>query len=115
MAFTLSQKAEIEKVMADFMERNRPPENIRDKLDFDFDVTGQSVEIFEIRPAFNKPSEKHNSPVAKTTYVRTRDIWKVYWMRSDAKWHSYPPVPSVGSFKKFIQLVEKDEHHCFWG
>lgn len=29
------------------------------------------------------------SPVAKATYVKTQNIWKVYWMRADLRWHAY--------------------------
>ena len=54
------------------MQRRRPPPHVRQKLDLGFRVTGQSVEIFEIRPAWRgSADEKHESAVAKATYVRT--------------------------------------------
>lgn len=52
-------------------------------------------------------------PVAKATFVKTRAIWKVYWMRADLKWRSYGPVPTVGDIKMFLELVENDKHACF--
>jgi hypothetical protein len=34
-------------------------------------MTGQSVEIFEVRPAWNDPDQIVEHAVAKTTYVKT--------------------------------------------
>jgi len=36
-------------------------------------------------------------------------------MRQDLKWHSYSPVPTVEHLEEFLDLVEKDEHACFFG
>jgi hypothetical protein len=44
------------------MKQRRPPPSVRQKLDLGFRVTGQSVESFEIRPAWRGPAdEKHES------------------------------------------------------
>lgn len=41
---------------------------------------------------------------AKATYVKTRGVWKVYWMRGNLEWHPYEPA-RVRSFEAFLQLV----------
>lgn len=80
------------------------------------DITDQSVEIFEIRPAWRGPvDEKRESPVAKATYVRSRGVWRVFWQRRDLKWHSYDPTPEVKSVEEFASLVGEDAHACFFG
>ena len=53
--------------------------------------------------------------IAKTTFVKSRNSWKVFWMRSDLKWHAYPPKPFVKKIRDFVKLVEADDYHCFWG
>ena len=53
--------------------------------------------------------------IAKATYVRTRDLWKIFWMRADLKWHGYEPVPTVGSIDKFLAVVNEDRYGCFFG
>ena len=79
-------------------------------------MTGQSIEIFEIRPTWRGAAgEITEHGVAKATYVQARDLWKVYWLRADLKWHPYPPTPQVGSVGKFLALVQEDAHHCFFG
>ena len=89
--------------------------DIRDKVDIGYRVEGQSVEIFEIRPRFQNPDEKDETPVARATFVRTQQVWKVYWMRRDLKWHEYPVKPSVRTLAAFLKLVDEDDICCFWG
>ena len=101
--------------MDKYLERRRPPAHIRPKLDIGYRVNGQSVEIFEIRPVWNDASKKMELPVAKSTFIKARGVWKIYWMRKDLKWHSYEPVATVGTVDKFLRVVEEDRYGCFWG
>jgi hypothetical protein len=98
------------------MKQRRPPPDIRKELDLNYRVTGQSVEIFEIRPVWRQSAgERRESAVAKATYVRTRRIWRVFWRRADLKWHGYEPCPEVKSIDEFAALVADDVHACFFG
>lgn len=103
------------KIVAAFIEKHRPEPHIRPNLDLSFRMEGQSVEIFEIRPRWNNPKEKHEIPIAKATYVKTRQSWRVFWQRSDMKWHRYDPAPEVRLIEDFLDLVDKDEAGCFFG
>src|SRR5207248_4359268 len=86
--------ARVKKALDSFMQARRPPPAVRPELDLGSRITGHSVFIFEIRPAWRGlPGEYHESAVAKATYVRTRGIWRVFWQRRDLKWHSYEPAP----------------------
>jgi hypothetical protein len=116
MAFSEFEAKRINKVVGAFIGERRPPPHIRPKLDLAYRLKGQSVEIFEVRPRWRgAPGETMEQPVAKATYVRARDLWRVYWQRADLKWHSYEPIPQVDSIEKFLALVGKDEHACFFG
>ena len=115
MAFDEFARKRIEATVAAYVQKRRPPVHIRPQLDIGFRISGQSVEIFEIRPAWNRPTEILNEPVAKATFVNTRDVWKVFWQRADLKWHSYAPVPTVGTIDRFLELVDADPRGCFWG
>jgi Protein of unknown function (DUF3024) len=102
--------------MEALMQERRPPPPIRTKLDLSFRITGQSVEIFEIRPPWRgHPGEKHESPFAKATYVRARGVWRVFWQRRNLKWRSYEPKPEVQSVSEFASLVNEDANACFFG
>jgi len=105
----------IEKAITAFMERRRPPESIRSKLDLGYRISGPSVELFEIRPKWDEPEVIVENAFAKATYVPAKKAWRVYWMRSDLKWHKYDPAPEVSSIKKFLAVVDQDEYSCFFG
>jgi len=115
MAFTEEELQDYKIILDDFLKQKRPPVEIRDQVDIAYRIDKQSVEIFEIRPVFMKPKKKTEIPVAKTTYERTSDSWKIYWQRSDLKWHTYEVVTVVKNLDKFIQIVIEDEMGCFWG
>ena len=116
MAFTQFEAARINKVVSAFISEHRPPPQIRPKLDLAYRLKVQSVEIFEVRPRWRgAPGETMEQAVAKATYIKARDLWRVYWQRADLKWHNYEPVPEVGSIEKFLTLVGEDKHACFFG
>jgi hypothetical protein len=98
-----------------FLEKRRPPEKIRSKLDIAVRCQGQSVIVVEIRPIWDKPSEIRDIPVAKATYVQTHKKWKIFWMRADLKWHGYKPASEVPTIEEFFAIVDQDAHGCFWG
>ena len=116
MAISEVEMKRLEKVGGASVEKHRPAPPIRPKLDLGFRISGQSVEIVEIRPSWRgAPGEIMEGPVAKATYVRTRELWRVFWHRADLKWHRYPPVPEVGRIEEFLALVAEDSHACFFG
>ena len=115
MALNELEQKRCERAMGALLERRRPPAHIRPKLDIGVRVSGQSVEVFEVRPRWDQPQEKMEMPIAKATYVKAKEIWKVFWMRQDLKWHRYGPAPEVASLEEFAQLVHEDKHACFFG
>lgn len=104
-----------EKLVGQFIEQRRPAPHIRKELDLDFRIDGQSIQIFEIRPVWNNPSKKLESPAAKATWIKTQKCWKVFWMRADLKWHGYEPCLHVKTLEEFLKLVDNDPYGCFWG
>ena len=64
---------------------------------------------------WRNPDAKQEHGIAKATYVRTRDVWKLLWLRQDLKWHVYEPHPTAATIDEFFAVVEKDEFHCFFG
>lgn len=115
MALTELELKRCEKELEKFLERRRPPPQIRPKLDLAYRIVGQSVEIFTIRPSWSDPAETTEESIAKATYVRTRNRWRVFWMRRDLRWHGYEPNREVRSIKRFLDVVDGDEYSCFFG
>jgi hypothetical protein len=115
MPFNDLENKRIKKLMVGFMEKHRPPVEMRTKLDLGYHIKDYSVVIFEIRPLWSNPDKTIEEPVAKATYVKSANVWKIYWQRSDLKWHRYDMDPEVDSFEEFLGIVDADEYCCFWG
>ena len=98
-----------------FIDRRRPPEHIRSQLDIGCSTVGQTVDIFEIRPDWQDKTETRHTPVARVRYVRSKNEWRLYWMRRDLKWHSYEPSPVHKSLKAALTVIDVDAYCCFFG
>jgi len=115
MAFSELETKRLERVVSEYIDKRRPPPHIRDELDLGFQIRGQSIEIFEIRPLWNDNTKRIEQAVAKATYVKNQHVWKIYWQRADLKWHRYDPVPEVNTVEEFLAVVDVDDHCCFFG
>lgn len=115
MALSEKQLQEIKVAGEAYLRVHRPSEAIRSKLDLIYRIEGQSVLVYEVRPKWDNPAIITETPMAKTTFVQTQNVWKIYWMRADLKWHSYSPKPQVKSIKTFFKVVAEDEFSCFFG
>ena len=95
--------------------KHRPPLQLRDRIREGQRIAGSEVELFLVRPMFHDPTRHIEESIAKASYVKSRDVWKVYWKRADLKWHPYPPRPEVKTLTAFLTLVDEDANCCFWG
>lgn len=102
-------------VMENFLEKRRPPEHLREQIDLGYRLKGQSIEIFETHLNYALPGQIEETPIAKVTFVRSKNVWKVFWMRANLKWYAYDPMPTVKDLNHFTQLVDEDNHGCFFG
>lgn len=115
MSLDAIQTVELIEVMENYIQEKRPPENMRAQVDLGYVIDGQSIIIHEIRPRWDDPSLLVEHPIAKATFVSAKNLWKLFWMRADLKWHIYSPSPTVKNVKNFVAIVDEDKHGCFWG
>lgn len=106
---------EIIETMENYISKVRPKPEIRNRLDIAYEIIGQSIILNEVRPRWNNPEEIFSSGYAKATYVKQKNIWKVFWKRADNKWHAYEPQPTVLQLDEFLKLVDQDKYACFKG
>jgi hypothetical protein len=115
VAFSDFELKRIQKAVGAYVQRRRPAPHIRKELDISFRIGGQSVELFEIRPAWRRPGETIEHSIIKATYVKRSRTWKVYWKRADLKWHRYDPEPEANTIEAVLEIAERDEYGCFYG
>ncbi len=115
MAFSEFEARRIHMLVGRFIEKRRPSAHLRNLVDLGFRITGPSVEIFQIRPVWQHPSERIEQPVAKATYDSTRGVWTVYRQQGNLTWSRYEADPEVKALEGFLALLEEDRHACFFG
>jgi hypothetical protein len=115
MALSELELKRCERDIAAFMSKRRPPAHIRPKLDYGYKLSGQSLELLEIRPLWQNEQVKSERPFSKITFVKSGQYWKLYWIRADMKWHSYAPHPVASTLAEALEVIDKDEHCCFFG
>ena len=92
------------------------PVHARSQVRLGFTISPSAVELFEERPPWDAPKQpwiKH--PIAKFRYVATREVWELYSVRRDLKWHRYPLLASARGFAALLAEVERDPICVFWG
>jgi len=115
MTLEITKSLEIIETMENYITKVRPAPEIRNQLDIGYEIEDQSVILQEIRPSWKDPTIIRRIGYAKATYVKSKNIWNVFWQRSDLKWHIYPPKPTVKKLSDFLKLVDDDKHACFKG
>ncbi len=113
MAFNELERKRVEKQVSDFVESRRPPVGMRDRIDLDFRLEGQAVELFERRRSMR--GHRIEAEFARLVYVKSREVWKLYWMRADLKWHRYPPLPESPHLDELLREIDEDPNACFFG
>lgn len=98
-----------------FVKAIRPRPEIRHQLDIGYSYDKGKFEIFEIRPIWNNPKEFRNYPFAKIRLVKSKMIWKLYWMRGSGNWMSYEPLPESNNLEELLECIDEDKYHCFKG
>ena len=88
---------------------------MRDKVDLAYTFEKNTLEVFELRAHWKNPEEKTKVSIAKVRYVKTQNVWKLYWMRASGKWEAYPEMPEASHLKTRLETIDEDRKHCFWG
>jgi hypothetical protein len=108
------QIARVSKILDAFCDARVPPE-VRDQVDVKYRFEGDTVFLFEHRPAFQRPDEWVEIPVAKFRYFVERQQWALFWSDRNSKWHRYDLIPASPSFEDLLQEVDSDPTRIFWG
>ncbi len=95
--------------------RKRSPEALKDQLRFDYKIEKYNVIIYEIRPRWDNPAEITEMPIAKLTFVDSRNLWKLFWQRANGKWEKYEPMDSSKNLGDLAQAIASDVYGCFFG
>ncbi len=113
MPFDVLNTVSIIELMENFLQRIRPPEEIRKQLDINYRIENYSIYLFTIRPAPFKGGGNKEYNYAKTTYIKKNDCWNIYWMKGDLKWHIYTHTPTAKTLAEAVKIIEANLHGKF--
>ena len=115
MSLTIETLGEVDRVLGQWC-LGQVPMRIKHEVDYDYEVEGQSVLIFEVRPLWRgQPGEKTRRPFAKFRYFKTRNQWQIYWMRASERWQIYEPQSTARNLETAIKIIREDRYGCFFG
>ena len=95
--------------------KQRSPSHLRDQLRAVYVVEEHDVIVYVERPDGSNPREWTSCGVAKFKYNREQNVWKLYWMRQNLKWHPYRPLPESTRIDRLVIEVDKDPYGTFFG
>ena len=97
------------------VEMMRPPLHIRPKLDVGYSFEKYSLELFEIRPDWKDKSVIRKHSFAKAKFIKSQNVWRIYWKRASGKWELYEEEPEVVDVTEFFRIVNEDKLNVFMG
>lgn len=107
MAFCELELKRIDNAVGALCKRRTRPQ-LADRLQFVYEVDGQSVVIFEECPDWRDPAKRVRNPVAKFRFLRSTGLWTLYRRRADQKWHAYQPAEPTTDLAALVGVVERD-------
>ena len=98
-----------------FVEEIRPPKHLRNKIDISFEFENNTLIIYQENQDWKDESKLIPMEAVKARFIKSKSIWKIYWMRSTLKWELYNPHSEADSLEKVFEIIKEDEFGCFFG
>lgn len=116
MPFTDEELTRHLRVLEDnFWSHRRPPLHLRDKVREGQRIQDRTIELFFVRPAFQRPGEWVEESIAKVQYMVHQGVWRIFWKRASGRWFRYQPCPEAPSLTEALHVIDSDPHGCFFG
>lgn len=93
----------------------RVPLHVRHQVRLNFKFRGNSVTLFEVRPAFGAPDVWVDIKVAQFRFDPAHSVWTLYCADRNSKWHEYYEIEPSPNFDDLLEEVEDDPTGIFWG
>ena len=114
MSLSELTKKQVEKKLGSYC-KEKAVAHIRDELRLDFTFRGNTVTLFEERPAFGKPETWVENLIAQFRFNPLTKEWTLYWADRNSRWHLYDKVGPTMNFEVLLAEVDKDPTGIFRG
>jgi hypothetical protein len=93
----------------------RVPMRVRDQIQPGYRFRGNSVTLFERRPATRASGVSTESVVAQFRFDPLISLWTLYCRDRNTRWHRYDEVPPTPDLNDLPREVDEDPTGIFWG
>lgn len=93
----------------------RCPAKFKDKARLGFRFRGNSVTLFEERPAFRAPETWVDTVVGQFRFDQKSKLWTLYAADRNSRWFKYWDLDPCKDFADLLAEVEADPTGIFWG
>lgn len=102
--------------MVAFCERRVPPE-VRDQINLEFAVRGNSVTIIERRPPWREDfgPEWSSMKIAQLRFDEVTRAWSLWWPVRNGHWNPYLDLSPTPEIEVLLQEINDDPTAIFWG
>ena len=100
--------------LATYCEQRCPP-HLHDQVRLGYKIRGNSVTLYEARPAYHAPETWIDIVVAQFRLDPATQTWSLYCADRNSRWHRYTYLKPQESFEVLLEEVEADPTGIFWG
>ena len=116
MTLSKADRRDIEVLLTAYCDR-RVPEHVRNQVNVDFRIRGQTVTLLERRPPLRVTGRKEWTEIVVAQFRRDSDSgqWRLYCADRNSRWHAYQGVRPTKTLSPLLAEVDRDPSGIFWG
>ncbi|WKD61291.1 hypothetical protein CCICO_06320 [Corynebacterium ciconiae DSM 44920] len=83
---------------------------------FEVDFHGHRyADLMEVEPPFPGVTPGDRFPLARLRYTSTTDLWELYWVDSNDRFHRYPDTPATPHVQTLLDFLAGRTDPIFFG
>jgi len=95
--------------------KERVLDDLRNHIRMGYRIRGDTVTIFEERPAFDDPSEWIEFVVAQMRFKSSSGRWRLFCADRNSRWHPYDGISDTPEISDLLDEIDRDPTGIFWG
>ncbi|BCR05534.1 hypothetical protein DESUT3_26030 [Desulfuromonas versatilis] len=104
----------VEKKLSAYCQK-KIPNHLHNEIRLSFKFRGNTITLFESRPAFRMPEKWVEISVAQFRYDTEENLWALYCADRNSRWHPDMNIDPVKNFDRLLQEIDQDSTGIYWG
>lgn len=95
--------------------RKKIPAHLHNEIRLEFKSRGNTVTLFESRPAFGMPEKWVEIPVAQFRYDPDHNMWSLFCADRNSRWHPDMEIAPVKEYDRLLEEIDRDPTGIYRG